>query len=143
MTTRRTAVAGLVAALLLGLSSAGTAAPDVTAESTPGKPFKRTELYFGSSKPDGSSVSPEEFDRFLDKEVTPAFPDGLTLLTGKGQWRDSSGQVVKERSYVLILLYPTTDQQANKEIEEIRVDYKRLYDQESVLRADSQDRVSF
>jgi Protein of unknown function (DUF3574) len=38
-------------------------------------------------------VSPEEFKGFLDIAVTPCFPDGLTLLTGKGQFRESDGQI--------------------------------------------------
>jgi hypothetical protein len=49
----------------------------------------------------------------------------------------------KEDSYLLILLYPRDDRDANAEIEEIRADYKDQFDQESVLRADSTDRVSF
>jgi hypothetical protein len=48
-------------------------------------PFLRTELYFGSSKPDGSVITLEQFQHFLDQEITPRFPDGLTLLTGLGQ----------------------------------------------------------
>jgi hypothetical protein len=44
--------------------------------------WNRTELYFGSGKPDGSSVTEKEFRAFVDKEVTPRFPDGLTLLMG-------------------------------------------------------------
>jgi hypothetical protein len=43
----------------------------------------------------------------------------------------------------VILLYPIDDRAANKEIEAIRKDYRRLFQQESVLRADSTDRVSF
>ena len=135
----------MVAALMLGLTAAGTAAPatpDTTA-TTPGQSFKRTELFFGTGKPDGSEVTPAEFDLFLDKEVTPAFPDGLTVLAGKGQFKGSSGEVVKEHSFLLILLYPPTDRNASREIEEIRVDYKTQFQQESVLRADSTERVSF
>jgi hypothetical protein len=75
--------------------------------------------------------------------VTPKFPDGLTLLTGEGQWRDSSGEIVEEHSYVLILLYPPNDKEANDEIEEIRQDYKRAFEQESVLRVDDLEQVSF
>ncbi|MFI9829948.1 DUF3574 domain-containing protein [Streptomyces sp. NPDC051913] len=29
---------------------------------------------------------------FVDKEVTPDFPDGLTVQNGRGQWRDASGK---------------------------------------------------
>src|SRR5262245_20034140 len=49
------------------------------------EPFIRTELYFGTAKPDGV-VTDEEFHLFLDTEITPRFPDGLTLLKGDGQF---------------------------------------------------------
>jgi hypothetical protein len=137
MTTRRTAIAGTAIAILLGLTASGTAASD-TAVPSPGDPYKRTELYFGGSRPDGSVISPAEFELFLDKEVTPAFPDGLTWLEAHGQWMGG-----KEDSYLLIILYPVGDRHANRELEEIRTDYKAQFDQESVLRADSVQRVSF
>ncbi|MBE1463036.1 DUF3574 domain-containing protein [Kibdelosporangium phytohabitans] len=135
--TRRTAIAGMVAALMLGLTAAGTAAP-ATVDKTPGEPYKRTELYFGGNKPDGSPITPADFELFLDKEVTPAFPDGLTWLEGHGQWKGG-----KEDSYVLILLYPYDKRGASREIEEIRSDYKKQFQQQSVLRSDSVERVSF
>lgn len=137
MTTRRTAIAGLVAALMLGASAAGTAAP-VSVENTPGDSYKRTELYFGGSRPDGTVITPADFELFLDREVTPAFPDGLTWLEAHGQWMGG-----KEDSYVLILLYPYTKRGASKDIEEIRSDYKQQFRQQSVLRADSVEKVSF
>jgi hypothetical protein len=142
MTTRRTAIAGMITALLIGFTTAGaagTAASDPTkTATTPGDAYKRTELYFGGSRPDGSVITPAEFELFLDKEVTPAFPDGLTWLEAHGQWMGG-----KEDSFVLIILYPFSDRKANRELEEIRVDYKAQFDQESVLRADSVERVSF
>ncbi|TCO48992.1 DUF3574 domain-containing protein [Actinocrispum wychmicini] len=138
MTTRRTAVAGLVAALLLGLTGAGVAAPATPTDLSIGDTYRRTELYFGSGKPDGTAVTPAEFELFLDKEVTPAFPDGLTWLNAHGQWKGG-----KEDSYVLILLYPLSNRHATKDIEEIRTEYKKEFHQESVLRADTTNRVSF
>lgn len=138
----------MLAALLLGLTTAGAATTTTTAASdsrsaatpapTPGESYKRTELYFGGNLPDGTPITPADFELFLDKEVTPAFPDGLTWLEAHGQWQGG-----KEDSYVLIILYPFADRHANRELEEIRTDYKKQFDQESVLRADSVARVSF
>jgi hypothetical protein len=89
-------------------------------------------------KPDGSEVTTEEFQQFVDeKVVTPRFSDGLTLLMGLGQFRGSSGVIVQERSMLLILLYPVeTRQDSSMKIEQIREAYKQLSQQESVLRAD-------
>jgi len=138
MLTRRTAIAATAAAMMLGLTAAGTATSETPAAHAPGEPYKRTELYFGGNRPDGSEITPAQFELFLDAEVTPAFPDGLTWLEAHGQWMGG-----KEESYLLILLYPPSDRSANRDIEEIRTDYKRQFQQESVLRADSTDRVSF
>ena len=103
--------------------------------------WSRTELFFGSEKPDGSSVSENQFRSFVDLFVTPRFPDGLTLLTGYGQYKGESGKIVKERSFMLVLLYQ--DKAANEKLEAIRLAYKRAFKQESVLRVDDTARVSF
>src|SRR5689334_21818217 len=55
----------------------------------------RMELLFGASRRDGSAVGEVEWQAFLDTEVTPRFPDGLTVLTGYGQWR-SGDRIGKE-----------------------------------------------
>jgi uncharacterized protein DUF3574 len=79
----------------------------------------------------------EAFKQFLDAVVTPCFPDGLTVLTGKGQFRESDGQIVQETSFVLILLYPLDARtESNVKIEAIRTRYKDAFLQESVLRVD-------
>lgn len=102
-----------------------------------GDAFVRTELFFGSERPDLPEVSPEEFKQFLDVVVTPCFPDGLTLLTGKGQFRESDGQIVQETSFVLVLLYPLdARKESNGKIEAIRTLYKDHFLQQSVLRVD-------
>jgi hypothetical protein len=115
------------------------AAGEYAAAKVPGAvPFVRTELFFGTSRPDGlPPVTDEEFRSFLDQEITPRFPDGLTLVGALGQFRNSSGVIVQERSLLLILLYPAETQKASsRRIERIRTIYKRLFQQESVLRVD-------
>ena len=107
--------------------------------------FARTELFFGTAKPDGV-VTEGEFRAFIDHEVTPRFPDGLTVLDAEGQFRGANGVIVKEHSFVLILLYPVDDfKRSSRKINAIRELYKQQFDQESVLRVDDPlaVRVSF
>ena len=108
-----------------------------------GELFARTELFFGRSKPDGSVVTEKEFRRFLDEVITPRFPEGLTAVSGNGQFRGSSGVVMRENAVFVILLYPPSGAGSNARIEEIREAYRQTFNQESVLRADSQSCVSF
>ena len=98
--------------------------------------FVRTELFFGTAKPEGA-VTDEEFRAFVDEVVTPLFPDGLTVVKADGQFRGADGLTIKEDSYVLILLYPVEDQKASsRSIDEIRREYMHRHQQESVLRVD-------
>jgi uncharacterized protein DUF3574 len=125
-----------------------TLLPQLAAEERIKKPtaaaevWARTELYFGTNKLRGE-VTDSEFATFVDAEVTKRFPEGLTLLTGYGQFRDSSGTLIREKSHVLILFYPLQTHDANRKIQEIRELYKDTYQQESVLRVDSLSFVSF
>jgi hypothetical protein len=101
-----------------------------------GVPFARTELFFGTAKPDGV-VSQEEFQQFVDAEVTPRFPDGLTLVKADGQFRGEDNNIIKEKSFVLILLYPFDSySKSSQRIQRIRDLYKELFKQQSVLRVD-------
>jgi hypothetical protein len=136
----------LVCALpVTGYLSAGRFAGKTVVEDPPifGDIWARTELFFGTARPDGSVVSDDKFKRFLDQEVTPRFPDGLTLITGQGQFKNANGMIIQEKSKVLILLYPLDDTGASTRIESIRAAYKLAFQQESVLRVDSRAGVSF
>lgn len=107
-----------------------------------GKAVARTELFFGLARPDGSTVSGDEFQRFVDREVTPRFPAGLTLLGGNGQFRDARGATIRENSKLLILLYPY-NRDNSRNIDAIRAAYVQAFEQESVLRVDGSSCVSF
>ncbi|MDG9718104.1 DUF3574 domain-containing protein [Streptomyces sp. DH24] len=146
------ATAGLVLAVAApaayaGLDDAGTTPAAAVSDAVParGAPYVETQLFFGTERPDGGpAVTDEEFTAFVDQEVTPDFPAGLTVQTGRGQWRDAHGRIEKERSYELVLLYPVAQARASdRKIEEIRRAYEKTFGQESVARVDIRTRVDF
>ena len=99
--------------------------------------FVRTELYFGTARQNIAPVSDAEWRYFLDFVITKRFPEGLTIITADGQFQDDSGNVIKEKTFVLILLYPLKDREKrNESIEFIRDAYKKAFKQQSVLRVD-------
>jgi hypothetical protein len=102
----------------------------------------RLELLFGMSRHDAEEISDAEWQGFVDQEVTPRFPDGLTIVQAYGQWRNRTGAVAKENSRVLMIWYqPKPDSDAR--IEAIRDAYKARFKQESVMRVDGYSCVSF
>ena len=91
----------------------------------------RTTLYFGLTRPSGR-VSEDEWRSFLREQVTPRFPDGLTVWEAQGQWRRSDGRVARERSKVLLLVHDDTVL-ARATLGELVTAYKQRFEQESVL----------
>src|SRR5262249_44754352 len=102
----------------------------------------RVELLFGAQRKDAPPVSEEDSTAFLAAEVTPRFPDGLTVFTGQGQWRAAGQAIIKETSRMLVIWYEDTNN-ASARIEAIRAAYKARFRQASVLRADGESCVSF
>jgi Protein of unknown function (DUF3574) len=102
----------------------------------------RVELLFGTQRKDAPPVSEEDWTEFLAAEVTPRFPDGLTVFTGQGQWRAAGHAIIKETSRMLVIWYEDTNN-AIARIEAIRAAYKKRFSQASVLRADGESCVSF
>ncbi|WP_079171015.1 MULTISPECIES: DUF3574 domain-containing protein [unclassified Streptomyces] len=142
------AVAAALVAVAAPVASAGFgdgAPPAATTAPAGAEPFAETRLLFGTERPyGGPAVTDREFTAFVDREVTPRFPDGLTVQEGHGQWRGADGTVVRERSYELVLLYPSAQARASSpKIERIREAYRQQFGQESVARVDDRVRVDF
>jgi hypothetical protein len=93
--------------------------------------YLRTTLYFGLARRTGV-VTDTSWQSFLRDEITPRFPDGLTIWEADGQWRGADGAVVRERTKVVSLVHADTAP-ANAALGAIIERYKRMFEQESVL----------
>lgn len=109
--------------------------------------WQRTELFFSLGDWTETALSTEAESRwltFLEREVTPRFPDGLTVVDAYGQWHDAKAEtkIDRERSRVLVIVH--ADSPANTaKIEEIRAAWKHLTGNRSVLRVTQAVDVSF
>ena len=120
--------------LLLG-ACAGAERPEVPREVVceVGEPATEAALYLGRSKGEGGQVGEAEWTEFLDREVTPRFPDGLTVLDGYGQWRaDPAAPIAKEDSKVLVIVLFGVAA-ARPHLEALIEAYKARFRQQSVL----------
>lgn len=119
-------------ALLLTASLAGCAslAPQACA---PGQQaMLSAELLFGRKIGDRVGVSETAFRRFVDQDVTPRFPDGLTILDATGQYRDTErSRLIREPSKLVLIAM--RDEAGNRDkLAAIAEAYKRRFDQQSV-----------
>jgi len=132
-----TLIKAAVQASFLFLLVVAAAPADAHDCALPAKTMARTELLFGAGR-----VSDLQWKRFLAREVTPRFPNGLTVLEGYGQWMAPHGTLAKERSRVLLIWHDQGDS-ADRKLDAIRAIYKHQFRQTSVMRVDGMDCVSF
>jgi hypothetical protein len=104
--------------------------------------MQQTTLYFGLSRPAGKDITSQEWQQFVDKDVTPRFKDGLTVFDARGQWLGHDGKVAREQSKALMLIHGK-DAQSESNIEALRNVYKSRFAQESVMRVDNPVCVQF
>jgi hypothetical protein len=104
--------------------------------------MQQLELFFGTTVKGHAAVAPRSWSQFLAEEVTPRFPDGLTIFDAHGQWRGANGRIVGEAAHVLVVLY-RPDDTSEERIRAIRSAYERRFHQDSVMRVESPACVSF
>jgi hypothetical protein len=107
----------------------------------------RTELYFSIGDWLETALSTEAestWAKFLDAEVTPRFPDGLSVIDVYGQWRSrtAGATVQRERSRMLVIVH-ADNVETDAKIEAIRAAWKQQAGEESVLRVSVPAKVGF
>ena len=110
-----------------------------------GQHWVDTRLYFGLGPADAldKGVSEAAWRDFLDNEVTPRFPAGLSVMDLYGQWQGKQETAPERiRSKVLIIDYTATAENAAK-IEAIRAAWKQRTGDQSVMKVTEPAEVSF
>lgn len=134
MRLSRIVFAGLLSCALALAAGGCRTTPAATVACGPGDAaMVRDTLFFGRHRPDGGIVDDAQWRAFVDDTLTLRFPDGLTILSGSGQWRGGDGRIEREPSEVVTILH-AGDAASRRAIDEIVDAYKQRHAQESVLR---------
>ena len=83
----------------------------------------KTELYFGLLKPNGTTVSEEEWQSFVDKSVSPLF-EGFTIIDASGQHKDAEGKAIIGKVKMLIVVQEDED---DKKIDKVKKSFNRKF----------------
>ena len=98
----------------------------------PTKTMLRAELYFGRDIGGRLGVSERQWGRFLAREITPRFPDGLTVLDARGQWRDPARHALVREPSKLVIIVAADDGRTRRRLAEVAKAYKTRFRQKSV-----------
>ena len=122
----RTAVA-----LLLALAPAASASAQIACRADQ-KASAVVEMMFGRKIGERIGVTNAAWARFVDREITPRFPDGLSVVDAAGQWQDPvRKRVVREPSKIVTIVLRDSEK-GQSEIDAIAQAYKRQFRQQSV-----------
>ena len=121
-----------IGGILVALALAGCASMKQPACPAGQERLKTAQLFFGQQIDGKPTVSDADFHRFVEDELTPRFPDGLTVLNADGQWRASGNPLVRDASKVVLIVLPARGD-ASSRIEAVQGAYKRRFRQDSVL----------
>ena len=100
-------------------------------------------LYFGRNIGDTLGVTDSLWSVFVREVVSVRLPAGYTIWPASGSWRDSTGQVKREPSFVLEVIHPSPSAASDSAIAAVITEYKRRFQQQSVLRVVTAGRASF
>ncbi len=127
-------MATAAAALLLLGACAPLPQTAASACTAPLRPAVQVDLYFGLATK-GREIGEAEWAAFLGEEVTPRFPDGLSVVEVAGQYRTPTGYIARERSKLLVVVVLDAPGHLPK-VQAIVDAYKKQFNQLSVLRVE-------
>jgi hypothetical protein len=92
------------AALLLALLAVAGCASAPKLACAPGEsPVQTAQMFVGSR---AAPVSEARVRSFVNREVTPRFPDGVTVVDGGGQWTGDENRMIREANKVVLIVLP-------------------------------------
>ena len=119
-----------LAVLIAGLSLAGCATAPKPACPAGQSQVWTAQLFLGAKAP--SRISDRDLRAFVDREVTPRFPDGVTVVDGGGQWKGDENQLIREAAKVVTIVLPARSD-AQAQVDAVRAAYKARFRQDAVV----------
>ena len=126
---------------LAALLAATACAPAI--QSSGLQPVVTERLYFGRNIAQQFGVTDSAWAVFVADVVSARLPDGFTFWAAEGEWRGADGRATREPSFVLEVVHPARSAATEAAIAAIISEYKRRFNQESVLRVVSSGRASY
>lgn len=96
------------------------------------QPMLIVQMYFGQDIEGQGSIPALRWQAFVRKDITPRFPDGLTIYDARGQWMNpKTGAIGREATKVVQMAVPLAPD-LNTKIAEVAAAYRSRFHQQSV-----------
>ena len=92
--------------------------------------LRTAQLFFTPRPP--AKLDETALRLFVDQEVTPRFPDGVTVVDGGGQWKGAENQMIRDAAKVVMIVLPAKGD-PTAEVEAVRRAYRARFKQEPLV----------
>ena len=133
----------VLAALALALAACADIEVSTSECEDGGELWHEYRLFMGRGSGGAEVVGDEDWAAFLADTITPRFPDGLSVIDVGGQGANADGTIERERTKMLLVLAPPSDDTALNRMNEIGAQYKQRFNQNAVLRVITPACVAF
>lgn len=106
------------------------------------EPVVTERLYFGRNAGSTLAVTDSAWAVFIQQVISVHLP-GFTFWGAEGGWQDSTGRRSREPTFILEVVHRSGSAGADSAIAAIITEYKRRFNQESVLRVLTPGRARF
>ena len=93
--------------------------------------LRTAQLFLGRQTP-GLAITPWDLQRFVDQEITPRFPDGVTVLDGGSQWQGNENILIRDAAKVVLIVLPAKGSPEAR-VEAVRTAYRTRFNQDAML----------
>jgi hypothetical protein len=90
------------------------------------------QLFFGQTINAGHPIPAQRWNGFLEKVVTPRFPNGLTVYDAYGQWQDPGTKIITREKSKVVLIAVDDSASARSKVTELISAYTKTFHQHSV-----------
>ena len=96
------------------------------------RPAAVAELMFGRNIGGRLGVTEAKWSRFVDREITPRFPNGFSMVDARGQWLDNVRKTIVYESSKIVTIVFFSEVADDPRLQEIIATYKTQFKQQSV-----------
>lgn len=96
------------------------------------QPMLVVQMYFGQDIERQAPISASRWNAFVREDITPRFPDGLTIYDARGQWMNPKTRAIgHERTKVVQIAVPLAPS-LDAKIADVAAAYRSRFHQQSV-----------
>ena len=88
-------------------------------------------------------ISSTEWEQFKEKYILNVFKEGSSIIKLEGSWKDPiTHKLITEPTYLVIYFHKPSPA-ISRQIDSLRTWYKKIFDQQSVLKVDKKVKAYF